>query len=62
MSVTLDRSDGAGDTYHVFVGSGPERIEIRQGSCYAKKGSLLPQLKRKDVLIECQNEVGIRTF
>lgn len=45
-SVKLDRSDGAGDTYRVFVGSGPERIEVRQGSCYAKRGSLLPQLKQ----------------
>jgi hypothetical protein len=56
MSVKLDLSDGAGNTYHVFVGSGPERIEIRQGSYYASKGSLLPQLKQKTVLVECPNE------
>jgi hypothetical protein len=48
----------------VFVDSGPERIQIRQGSYYAKKGRLLPQLK-ESVLDEGQKRgkgVGVGTF
>jgi len=32
VSQTFDPSHGVEDTYHVFVGSGPERIQIRQRS------------------------------